>query len=575
MSMDVREYDLNLIPGSVPEIVKINQYDKGIQYAFTIYQGEKKFSIPAGSTVLLTGTKPDGLGFTYSCTFSGAVVSVTIGDQVAVLNGKVDAEITIISSSSVRLGTANFVFLVEPAALQDDTAVSDSDFPAIVKAADHIDDAKKYADNAAQSAKDAKASASSAASAAKNAIADEVTRAKAAEAANAKAITDETARAKKAEEANTKSITDETTRAKAAEAANSKAVTAETTRAKKAEEANANAIATKMDADPALFSRVASTDINRVGFSYVKILTDAPDGVNAYGHIFIDAEPGRMGGDLDNKVIFYVPYNTGRVFFRLVHDGKADDWVEIAPYSAVTTLSNKLIALGTDSYSLVDFVNDKIQFNSNDDYLHTYLVGGVTYVFSGDTTYKSFRDVSDNNTTLSTVGGTKADATYTPEKSGVYCLRWYKTTSDTALKSLKLTCSTVGGAHQHLNGISRKLNTEIENLDSVVSKKASLVPTGMLIPKNSDLNDKVFTAVGSYYCPAVLDGQTLTNVPEKTAFMMSVYNPLSKDTGQISDMWQYRLQEIMTYDARHKYIRMVASGSDASAISYGDWKTEY
>ncbi len=155
--MDVREYDLNLIPGSVPEIVKINQYDKGIQYAFTIYQGEKKFSIPAGSTVLLTGTKPDGLGFTYSCTFSGAVVSVTIGDQVAVLNGKVDAEITIISSSSVRLGTANFVFLVEPAALQDDTAVSDSDFPAIVKAADHIDDAKKYADNAAQSAKDAKA----------------------------------------------------------------------------------------------------------------------------------------------------------------------------------------------------------------------------------------------------------------------------------------------------------------------------------------------------------------------------------------------------------------------------------
>ncbi len=204
--MDVREYDLNLIPGSVPEIVKINQYDKGIQYAFTIYQGEKKFSIPAGSTVLLTGTKPDGLGFTYSCTFSGAVVSVTIGDQVAVLNGKVDAEITIISSSSVRLGTANCVFLVEPAALQDDTAVSDSDFPAIVKAADHIDDAKKYADNAAQSAKDAKASASSAASAAKNAIADEVTRAKAAEAANAKAITDETARAKKAEQANSDAI---------------------------------------------------------------------------------------------------------------------------------------------------------------------------------------------------------------------------------------------------------------------------------------------------------------------------------------------------------------------------------
>lgn len=188
--MDVREYDLNLIPGSVPEIVKINQYDKGISFVFTIYQGEKKFSIPAGSTVLLTGTKPDGLGFTYDCTFSGAVVSVTIGDQVAVLNGKVDAEISIISGSSVRLGTANFIFLVEPAALRDDTAVSDSDFPAIVKAADHIDDAKKYADNAAQSAKDAKTSAASAASAAKNAVASETDRAKKAEKAIADNLSD-------------------------------------------------------------------------------------------------------------------------------------------------------------------------------------------------------------------------------------------------------------------------------------------------------------------------------------------------------------------------------------------------
>ena len=236
--MDVREYDLNLIPGNVPQVIRINQYDKGISFKFTVYQGEKKFSIPAGSTVLLTGTKPDGLGFSYGCTFSGSDVSVTIGDQVAVLYGNVRAELMILSGNSVRLGTANFTFFVEAAALKDDTAVSDSDFPAIVKAADHIDDAKKYAENAAQSAKDAKASASSAANAAKNAIADEVARAKSAEAANAKAISDETARAKKADVTNTKSITDEVTRAKAAEAANSKAVTAETTRAKAAEAAN-------------------------------------------------------------------------------------------------------------------------------------------------------------------------------------------------------------------------------------------------------------------------------------------------------------------------------------------------
>lgn len=157
--MDVREYDLNLIPGSVPQIIKINQYDKGIPFQFTIYQGEKKFSIPDGSTVLLTGTKPDGLGFTYSCTFSGAVVSVTIGDQVAVLSGNVWAELTITSGDSVRLGTANFTFCVEPAALKDDTAVSDSDFPEIIKAVNNIGAAQKSADAAADKASDAASSA--------------------------------------------------------------------------------------------------------------------------------------------------------------------------------------------------------------------------------------------------------------------------------------------------------------------------------------------------------------------------------------------------------------------------------
>ena len=536
--MDVREYDLNLIPGNVPQVIKINQYDKGIPLTFIIYQGDKKFSIPSGAIVALSGTKPDGLGFHYACTFSGSTASVTIGDQVAVLSGNVRAELTITSGDSVRLGTANFAFCVEPAALKDDTAVSDSDFPEIIKAVNNIGAAQKSADAAAKSAQDAKSSASSAASAASNAISGEVTRAKAAEKANADAIS------------------------------------AEVTRAKAAEKTNADAIKTKMEKDPVSFFQVASTAINRVGFSYISQMTDAPSGVNTFGHILIDAQTGRIGGDKDNKVIFFIPYDTDKIFYRLVHDGHVNDWVEMAPYSAVTTLSNQLTALGTDSYSLVDFVNDKKSLNTNDDYLHAYLVAGVTYVFSGDTTYKSFRSISDDNTTLSTVGGTKANASYTPETSGMYCLRWYKAASDTALATLKLTCSTVGGAHQHLAGLSKMLNTSLENLSTVVSTKSALVPTGTQIWSGSDLNDLKYTVVGSYFCPAVVDGQTLKNTPEKTAFMMSVYNPLSKDTGKITAAWQYRLQEIITYDAKHKYIRMVSSDSNVN-ISYGEWRTEF
>jgi len=313
--MDVREYDLNLIPGNVPQVIRLNQYDKGISFKFTIYQGEKKFSIPAGSIVLLTGTKPDGLGFSYGCTFSGADVSVTIGDQVAVLYGNVRAELTILSGNSVRLGTANFTFFVEAAALKDDTVISDSDFPAIVKAADHIDDAKKYADNAAQSAKDAKSSAASAASAAKNAIAGEVARAKSAEAANAKAIADETARAKKAETANTKSITDEVTRAKAAEAANSKAVAAETTRAKKAEEANAKAISDE------------TTRAKKAEEANTKLTNDLKGGLTG-GTIKVAKASSADSASMLGKVTAYqtsIPDNGGRRKYLLMFD--ISEWV--------------------------------------------------------------------------------------------------------------------------------------------------------------------------------------------------------------------------------------------------------
>jgi hypothetical protein len=179
--MEARVYDLNLVPGNVPQIVKLNQYDKGITLRFAISEGSSRFQIPDDATVELSGTKPDGLGFIYPCTASGSEVSVVLGDQVTVLHGKVEAELTISIGKSIRIGTANFIFLIEAAALNDDTAVSESDFPAIIKAANNIDAAEKYASNAADSAKKAEESAKGAADAARAAIGDEVERAKEAE----------------------------------------------------------------------------------------------------------------------------------------------------------------------------------------------------------------------------------------------------------------------------------------------------------------------------------------------------------------------------------------------------------
>lgn len=526
--MDVREYDLNLIPGSVPEIVKINQYDKGIQYAFTIYQGEKKFSIPAGSTVLLTGIKPDGLGFTYSCTFSGAVVSVTIGDQVAVLNGKVDAEITIISSSSVRLGTANFVFLVEPAALQDDTAVSDSDFPAIVKAADHIDDAKKYADNAAQSAKDAKASASSAASAAKNAIADEVTRAKAAEAANAKAITDETARAKKAEEANATAIS----RLNSPE-------------------------------NPSLLN--SENDLNNVV-------------TGGFYHIDNGYNPANMPSGNDNAVLLVMQGRDHADIAQILISGNSDNIL----YRTGNTLNKfwadwRKLANTQD----LDAINKVIQGVS--DSRTNYVNCGIVVAADMDAFVLKCAPLIKAAFPYDSCGFTSGMFQAVHEGDDYYYGLWYilsatevdlvffKQRADTIIKC-KVTGDSIAAKYVYQN--MSTLSARVDALASDVAVRASLIPAGKQIYSGDDLNNNSYTAVGTYYCSAIVEAQHISNLPEVTAFMMTVYNPLGPLTGPLSTPWQYRLQEFMPYHGAHKYIRMVSTDGESNVV-FGDWMTEY
>lgn len=122
-----QNYNLNLIPGKVPVKVHVKQYDTGLRnILFTIYSGDSVFSIPYNATVTVSGTKPDGNGFSYSCSFSGSVVTVPMQEQITPLAGEFPCQLTIGQTSGV-IGTASFILAVEPAALSDDTPVSQTD----------------------------------------------------------------------------------------------------------------------------------------------------------------------------------------------------------------------------------------------------------------------------------------------------------------------------------------------------------------------------------------------------------------------------------------------------------------
>lgn len=143
--MITQNKNLNLVPGGVPQIINVSQYDKGQTLTFNLYNQGSPFTIPTGAEVSIRGTKPDNHGFAYSCTFSGSTVSATLQQQMTAVAGDVVTEISITKNGNL-LATANFILRVEKAALGDDTVISDTEIPEIIAlATQQVEDAEAWA----------------------------------------------------------------------------------------------------------------------------------------------------------------------------------------------------------------------------------------------------------------------------------------------------------------------------------------------------------------------------------------------------------------------------------------------
>ena len=167
--MITQTHDLNLIPGSVPPVVNVTQYDKTARtLVFNLWDGETSFSVPSGAAVTIRGTKPDGNGFEYAASMTGNTVKMDLQQQMATCAGSVRCEVRIASGTQI-LGTADFILEVKPSALNENTPLSETELPLIAEAAKNIVDAKKYMESASASASSAASSASSASASEKSA----------------------------------------------------------------------------------------------------------------------------------------------------------------------------------------------------------------------------------------------------------------------------------------------------------------------------------------------------------------------------------------------------------------------
>lgn len=107
-----RVFKINISPGGASDTVRVSQYDTNYPIIFSVYDGIQKAVIPRGITGVMRGTRKDGMGFSYPCTVSGAVVKAVIDTAMTALDGRAEAEVVLFEGYSV-FGTANFNVDVE------------------------------------------------------------------------------------------------------------------------------------------------------------------------------------------------------------------------------------------------------------------------------------------------------------------------------------------------------------------------------------------------------------------------------------------------------------------------------
>ena len=122
----MRTFSVDMIPGGSQTVIACNQFERGDVWVFALYYNGGRFQIPAGATVAITGTKNDKAAFEVSASVADNTVIVTVTEQMTAAAGKCVAELMVVDGSTV-LYSANFIIMVEPAAIQGELA--DSDIP--------------------------------------------------------------------------------------------------------------------------------------------------------------------------------------------------------------------------------------------------------------------------------------------------------------------------------------------------------------------------------------------------------------------------------------------------------------
>ena len=133
---------INVAPEGVPQIVRLSQNENGRNLAFTL-TGAGTLSIPSGSTVTLSGTKPDGVVYSATGSLSGNVATFAETTQMTAVSGIWPAKIKV-TYSGETIATCKIVFAIDPDPVAPGSVPSNSQLNGLVAEAQQYATYAKY-----------------------------------------------------------------------------------------------------------------------------------------------------------------------------------------------------------------------------------------------------------------------------------------------------------------------------------------------------------------------------------------------------------------------------------------------
>lgn len=131
MSLQALEFDLPILPGSMPPVLHMSQYDSGRQWTAYLTSGDSAYSPGSGSTAKIKGVNPAGVPWELEATVSNNTVTFTPEGTATDQFGVMPVTIEIVKSGE-KITPLCVIFDIQKAGYTNEEMVRSPEFQTAV-----------------------------------------------------------------------------------------------------------------------------------------------------------------------------------------------------------------------------------------------------------------------------------------------------------------------------------------------------------------------------------------------------------------------------------------------------------